>query len=114
MGINEDSGGTNRQGELDTAQGILNAAEITLPTGDLVDGAYDSLGNLYQLPPYVVSAPENMVEDGDPAATRSRRPGNTSGPGATDANPSDPANLSIAREKTNKASLRRRRRISCP
>ncbi|KAK1246461.1 hypothetical protein MKX08_000263 [Trichoderma sp. CBMAI-0020] len=51
---------------LATAQTILNAAEISLPTGDLVNGAYDSLGNLYALPEYVVSDPDNLADDNDP------------------------------------------------
>ncbi|GJC80513.1 ubiquitin domain-containing protein 2 [Colletotrichum liriopes] len=34
---------------LATAQGILDAAEITLPTGDLAQGAYDQLGSYYPL-----------------------------------------------------------------
>ncbi|KAK1246064.1 hypothetical protein MKX07_005133 [Trichoderma sp. CBMAI-0711] len=49
---------------LATAQSILTAAEISLPTGDLAQGAYDALGNLYALPEWVVSDPENLV-DGD-------------------------------------------------
>lgn len=48
---------------LATAQTILNAAEISLPTGDLVNGAYDSLGNLYALPEYIVSDPDNLADD---------------------------------------------------
>ncbi|PTB38677.1 uncharacterized protein TrAFT101_006699 [Trichoderma asperellum] len=51
---------------LATAQTILNAAEISLPTGDLVNGAYDSLGNLYALPEYIVSDPDNLADDNDP------------------------------------------------
>lgn len=50
---------------LATAQTILNAAEISLPTGDLVNGAYDSLGNLYALPEYIVSDPDNLADDND-------------------------------------------------
>ncbi|KAM0250677.1 hypothetical protein ACHAQJ_008511 [Trichoderma viride] len=50
---------------LATAQTILNAAEISLPTGDLVNGAYDSLGNLYALPEWVVADPDNLVDDND-------------------------------------------------
>jgi hypothetical protein len=48
---------------LATAQGLLQAAEVTLPTGDLSNGAYDSLGNYYALPEWVVSDPSNVVED---------------------------------------------------
>jgi len=46
-----------------TAQGILRAAEVTLPTGDLVNGVYDSLGNYYPLPEHIVCDPNNMAED---------------------------------------------------
>ena len=48
-------------GEITTAQGILDAAAITVPTGDLKNGAYDESGNLYQIPEYVISDPENML-----------------------------------------------------
>lgn len=44
-----------------TAQSILDAAEITLPTGDLHDGAYDAFGNFYQLPRHIISDPTNLV-----------------------------------------------------
>ncbi|ROV95195.1 hypothetical protein VMCG_08589 [Cytospora schulzeri] len=46
---------------LATAQSILDAADITLPTGDLADGAYDPLGNYYQLPAHIVSDPTNIA-----------------------------------------------------
>ncbi|KID86381.1 Ubiquitin, partial [Metarhizium majus ARSEF 297] len=46
---------------LATAQSILSAAEISLPTGDLANGVYDSLGNYYQLPQWVVSDPSNLA-----------------------------------------------------
>ena len=45
---------------LATAQTILTAAGITLPTGDLAQGVYDALGNYYALPEYVVSDPLNI------------------------------------------------------
>ncbi|KAK4222107.1 hypothetical protein QBC38DRAFT_101919 [Podospora fimiseda] len=45
---------------LATAQSILSAAEITLPTGDLSNGVYDSMGNYYQIPHQIVSDPTNM------------------------------------------------------
>jgi hypothetical protein len=51
---------------LATAQTILNAAEISLPTGDLVNGAYDSLGNLYALPEWIVADPDNLTDENDP------------------------------------------------
>lgn len=53
---------------LATAQTILTAAEISLPTGNLVNGAYDALGNLYALPEWVVADPDNMADDRDPDA----------------------------------------------
>lgn len=50
---------------LATAQSILDAADITLPTGNLADGAYDLLGNYYQLPAHIVSDPCNIVSGDD-------------------------------------------------
>lgn len=46
---------------LATAQSILDAADITLPTGNLADGVYDLLGNYYQLPAHIVSDPTNIA-----------------------------------------------------
>ncbi|KAI0009677.1 hypothetical protein F4779DRAFT_617319 [Xylariaceae sp. FL0662B] len=60
-GQSRDEDGT---GGLATAQGILKAAEVTLPTGDLANGAYDQLGNYYALPEWVVSDPINVVGHG--------------------------------------------------
>ncbi|KAI1774850.1 hypothetical protein F4818DRAFT_451857 [Hypoxylon cercidicola] len=51
-------------GGLATAQSILKAAEVTLPTGDLSNGVYDSLGNYYALPEWIVSDPINVAEEG--------------------------------------------------
>lgn len=48
---------------LATAQMILSAAEISLPTGNLANGVYDALGNYYQLPEWIVCDPRNMQED---------------------------------------------------
>lgn len=47
------------------AQTILSAAEISLPTGDLANGAYDSLGNYYALQEWIVCDPTNVVDEGD-------------------------------------------------
>ena len=49
------------EGDIRTAQGILDAAGVTVPTGDLVNGAYDEIGNLYQMPEHIVSDPANLV-----------------------------------------------------
>ncbi|CAK7272349.1 hypothetical protein SEPCBS119000_005077 [Sporothrix epigloea] len=46
-----------------TAQSILDAADITLPTGDMVQGAYDVFGNYYALPAHIVSDPTNLEND---------------------------------------------------
>lgn len=48
------------EGETATAQGILDASAITLPTGDLANGAYDEAGNFYQMPENIVADPNNV------------------------------------------------------
>jgi hypothetical protein len=53
------------EGGIATAQTILEAADVTLPTGDLANGAYDAFGGLYNLPEWVVSDPVNLVADED-------------------------------------------------
>ena len=61
--------GLLEEGEMETAQGILDASGITVPTGDLKDGAYDEAGNFYQMPEHVISDPENLMpEEKAPAA----------------------------------------------
>ncbi|KAL2164741.1 hypothetical protein VTH06DRAFT_36 [Thermothelomyces fergusii] len=52
---------------LATAQSIIDAAAIALPTGDLYNGAYDAFGNFYQLNHQVVSDPTNLVWSPDSA-----------------------------------------------
>lgn len=61
-----------------TAQGILDAAGITLPTGHLPDGCYDEIGNLYRLPEVVVSDPLNIRRDGGEAEEAARGDGSHS------------------------------------
>ncbi|MCJ1243759.1 hypothetical protein MMC30_000956 [Trapelia coarctata] len=52
------------EGEVQTAQGILDAAAMTVPTGDLTNGAYDETGNFYHMPEHVIADPDNLlVED---------------------------------------------------
>ncbi|KAK3294593.1 uncharacterized protein B0H64DRAFT_190784 [Chaetomium fimeti] len=46
---------------LATAQSIIDAADITLPTGDLYNGAYDAFGNYYQLSHQIVADPSNLL-----------------------------------------------------
>lgn len=48
-----------------TAQGILDAVGVTVPTGDLVEGCYDEQGGLYVLPGWVVGEPDGVVEVGE-------------------------------------------------
>ncbi|PYH44406.1 uncharacterized protein BP01DRAFT_374703 [Aspergillus saccharolyticus JOP 1030-1] len=50
-----------RAGDMSTAQTIIDAAGITVPTGDLCQGCYDEQGALYRLPQCIVSDPENMI-----------------------------------------------------
>lgn len=52
-----------RSGEIETAQGILDASGITLPTGTLLDGCYDNLGSLYKVPQAIISDPVDLAED---------------------------------------------------
>jgi hypothetical protein len=46
---------------LETAQQILGAAGITLTSGNLAGGVYDSFGARYELPEYIVADPTNLV-----------------------------------------------------
>ncbi|KAJ5091733.1 hypothetical protein NUU61_006603 [Penicillium alfredii] len=48
-------------GDTPTAQSIIDAAGITVPTGDLCEGCYDEQGVLYRLPQCIVSDPENIL-----------------------------------------------------
>lgn len=50
-----------------TAQTIIDAVGATLPTGDLADGVYDSLGAYYGIPEWVVCDPVNVAEEGEEA-----------------------------------------------
>lgn len=55
----------NDDGGLRTAQTIFEASGITIPTGDLANGVYDSFGAFYSLPEWVVADPTNVTEDDD-------------------------------------------------
>lgn len=52
-----------RENDLSTAQGILDAIGVTLPTGRLEEGGYDEAGNLYRVPNAVLSDPTNIQPD---------------------------------------------------
>ncbi|KAK8097652.1 uncharacterized protein PG998_013138 [Apiospora kogelbergensis] len=49
---------------LATAQSILQAADVTLPTGNLANGVYDALGTYYAVPEWIVCDPTNVVDGG--------------------------------------------------
>lgn len=57
-----------RGGQLELAQGIVDAAGVTVPTGDFFDGVYDDLGCRYELPEYAFADPENVVVESREAA----------------------------------------------
>lgn len=64
----DDGGGEEEEEEgsaspLETAQTLLNAADISLPTGLLSNGVYDSLGNYYALPQHIVCDPVDVIDD---------------------------------------------------
>lgn len=56
------------ENDIQTAQGILDASVITVPTGDLINGAYDEIGNYYQMPEHMISDPENLMPEEKGAA----------------------------------------------
>lgn len=62
--------GLLREGDIPTAQSILDAAAITVPTGDLVNGAWDSNGNNYQIPAHMINDPDNVVIDAQDEFTK--------------------------------------------
>ncbi|KAJ2961382.1 hypothetical protein NQZ79_g3407 [Umbelopsis isabellina] len=47
--------------DLSLAQSILDAAGITMPTGNPADGCYDELGNEYTVPVYCLVNPTNLL-----------------------------------------------------
>lgn len=51
-----------RVGDLQTAQTVLDAVGVTVPTGDLCEGCYDERGTLYKLPEAIVSDPANITD----------------------------------------------------
>ncbi|KAJ6109201.1 hypothetical protein N7486_001435 [Penicillium sp. IBT 16267x] len=71
--------------DLAMAQGIIDAAGVTVPTGDLCEGCYDEQGVLYRLPQCIVSDPENMARgEGHSPASGSVREEDSDGKLATD------------------------------
>lgn len=70
-----DTGDEENDGGVATAAMILQAADLTLPRGDLAHGVYDVRGDFYPLPEHIVADPENIVageesdKDGEDAAS---------------------------------------------
>ncbi|KAH9903991.1 hypothetical protein F4778DRAFT_733515 [Xylariomycetidae sp. FL2044] len=60
-GRGENNDDDDEDDDLATAQSILKAAEVTLPTGNLANGVYDALGNYYALPEWIVCDPVNVA-----------------------------------------------------
>lgn len=87
-----------RSGDVTTAQGILDAVGVTLPTGHIEDGCYDERGNLYKLPLEVLTDPTNLqLGDGEvdgetvvgvPAETKAK----------LEADPTEEESLSFSKE----------------
>ncbi|KAK8018803.1 ubiquitin domain-containing protein [Apiospora marii] len=66
-GVEPQGGNANNDTALATAQSILKAAEVTLPTGNLANGVYDALGTYYAVPEWIVCDPVNVAEGGSDA-----------------------------------------------
>jgi hypothetical protein len=81
-----------------TAQSILDAADITLPTGDLYNGAYDAFGNYYQMFHHIVADPQNLLW----------APGSPEDEGLNDAKAGLPAGGDTGREFADEEAERRR------
>ena len=98
-----------RSGDVATAQGILDAAGVTLPDGDLVSGgAYDETGNFYQLPKEVVGDPENIADSPNPPEVASEHPKETSqtdGEEDSADDEDDPVNQKLRSEEKGKGIL---------
>ena len=52
-----------RDNDLTTAQGVLDAAGCTCPTGEVAKGVYDERGRLYEVPDWVVGDPGDLVAE---------------------------------------------------
>lgn len=84
-----------RENDLTTAQGILDAIGVTLPTGRLEEGGYDEAGNLYRVPNALLSDPTNLQPDQE-----------EDGAGETEtvvgADAKEPANLKVIEDEEDK------------
>lgn len=101
--------GVGRSAETDpavavaTAQSIFDAADITLPSGDLANGVYDSFGNYYPLPEYIVADPVDLVEGGDDDTMGDTKGDITAGEDSADDGELDTSEVERRREEKGKA-----------
>jgi hypothetical protein len=87
------------ESDIQTAQGILDAAAITVPTGDLINGAYDEVGNFYQMPEHIISDPVNLVQE-------ESFPDHTKGESSVDDETDEDETMAIRREDKGKGVLK--------
>ncbi|KAJ4314527.1 hypothetical protein N0V94_006408 [Neodidymelliopsis sp. IMI 364377] len=58
-----------QQGDVATAQGLLDAQECTCPNGQIWSGVYDDTGVLYKIPEWLIIEPAGLVDEEDESAT---------------------------------------------
>jgi hypothetical protein len=58
-----------QQGDIATAQGLLDAQECTCPNGQIWNGVYDDTGVLYKIPEWLIIEPTGLVDEEDESAT---------------------------------------------
>ena len=94
-------------GDIPTAQSMLDAAAITVPTGDLINGAYDEPGNFYQIPEHIINDPENVIIDAQDEITPGRDSGEVTVTGERDSDEvTDEDELERRREEKGKSVIK--------
>lgn len=103
-----------RQEALTMAQTILSAAEITIPTGDLANGVYDSFGNFYGLPEQIVADPINIALTSNAAGYTDAKGDLAAGEDTAEEEEADESDKSVAqrREEKGKAVVDERDQIA--
>lgn len=61
-----------QEGDVTTAQTLLDAQECTCPTGQLWSRVYDDRGNEYKVPEWLVVEPAGLVEEEDTPVTEDK------------------------------------------
>jgi len=61
--LRQGSAESSEEHRLKEAQGMLEAAAITCPTGRIRDGLYDETGVSYKLPKHIITDPVNVIPD---------------------------------------------------